>query len=155
MVAVGTKPPQWACAAYDTYARRMPPHYRLELLEVAPGKRGKNLDAAHAMDDETQRIRRVLPPRAYVVVLDRKGRTLTSEELARALETWSREGRDVAFVIGGPDGLPDVFLQQAQAVWSFSQLTFPHMLMRVMLAEQLYRAWSIGAGLPYHRSDPA
>lgn len=153
IIAVGTKPPAWARAAFEEYTRRMPAQYRVHLLEVAPGRRVKHADPVQLSLDEAARVRRALPARAYVVALDRKGKELTSEGIASALDTWVREGVDPVFVLGGPDGLPEEFLGKAHSVWSLSPLTFPHMLARVMLAEQLYRAWSIMAHQPYHRGE--
>ena len=153
VVAVGNRPPDWARAAFGEYARRMPPQYRLELVEVSPSRRAKHTVVSQILDEEIGRIRRVLPGDAHVVALDRKGRAPDSEGIALALGQWAQDGVDVAFVVGGPDGLPDSFLREARDVWSLSRLTFPHMLARVMLAEQLYRAWSITAHQPYHRSD--
>jgi 23S rRNA (pseudouridine1915-N3)-methyltransferase len=150
IVAVGLRPPAWAQDAYDEYARRFPPELRLELRAVKAEPRGTR-DAASLMAAERARIESALPRGARVVALDEHGDRVTTLQLAQRVEAWRGDGRDVAILIGGPDGLDPELKQRADERLRLSDLTLPHAMVRVMLAEALYRAWSIGAGHPYHR----
>ena len=152
LVAVGQRMPAWVDAGFAEYARRMPPEMRLELREVKPEARAGNPTAASVMAVEAERIRAVLPRRARLVVLDERGRDLTTMQLATQLEEWRGGGEDVALVIGGADGLDPALKQSASLLLRLSSLTLPHGLARVLLAEQLYRAWSILQQHPYHRA---
>ena len=152
LVAVGQRMPAWVDAGFAEYARRMPPEMRLELREVKPEARAGNRTAASVMAVEAERIRAVLPRRARLVVLDERGRDLTTMQLATQLEEWRGGGEDVALVIGGADGLDPALKQSASLLLRLSSLTLPHGLARVLLAEQLYRAWSILQQHPYHRA---
>ena len=150
VVAVGQRVPDWAQAAWDDYAKRFPPELRLELKAVKTEPRGsKTLPTllAAAMRSRSAAI----PKGARVVALDERGTTLTTVALAEKLKTWPLENDAVALVIGGPDGLEPAFRQAAHERIRLSDLTLPHAMVRVLLAEQLYRAWSINAGHPYHR----
>jgi len=150
VVAVGQRVPEWAAAAWDDYARRFPPELRLELKAVKTEPRaGKSLDALLAA--ERQRIEAAIPRGCHVVALDERGTALTTMALAARLKGWQLQGGDVALVIGGPDGLAPAFRQAAQERLRLSDLTLPHAMVRVLLAEQLYRAWSVNANHPYHR----
>ena len=152
LVAVGTRMPQWISAGFDDYARRLHGGARLRLHEVpAATRRGADPDPARARDEEARRLRRALPAGAHVIALDVAGRSLDTKTLARRVREWNREGAEVAFVIGGPDGLAPDLLAAADERWSLSALTLPHALVRVVLAEQLYRALSILHNHPYHR----
>lgn len=152
LVAVGTRMPDWVSAGFDEYARRLHGGARLQLHEVAPAARkGGNVEPGRAMEEEAGRIRRALPARARVIALDVGGRVLDTEQVAHHLRDWNREGAEVAFVIGGPDGLAPGLLDEADERWSLSALTLPHALVRIVLAEQLYRALSILHNHPYHR----
>lgn len=152
LVAVGTRMPDWVNAGFEEYARRLHGGARLQLHEIAPAARkGGNTEPVRAMEEEAGRIRRALPTRARVIALDAGGRTLDSESLAEHLREWNREGAEVAFVVGGPDGLAPDLLAEAGERWSLSALTLPHALVRIVLAEQLYRALSILHNHPYHR----
>lgn len=150
VVAVGQRVPDWAQAAWDDYAKRFPPEMRLELKAVKTEPRASktlpNLLAA-----ERERIEGAIPKGARIVALDERGTTLTTMALARKLQGWQLENDVVALVIGGPDGLDPAFRQAAHERIRLSDLTLPHAMVRVLLAEQLYRAWSINAGHPYHR----
>lgn len=150
VVAVGQRVPDWAQAAWDDYAKRFPPEMRLELKAVKTEPRASktlpNLLAA-----ERERIEAAIPKGARIVALDERGTTLTTMALARKLQGWQLENDVVALVIGGPDGLDPAFRQAAHERIRLSDLTLPHAMVRVLLAEQLYRAWSINAGHPYHR----
>ena len=150
VVAVGQKVPDWAQAAWDEYAKRFPPELRLELRAVKTEARAsKSLEAIFAA--ERQRIEAVIPKSAHVVALDERGTQLSTQALAQKVKDWQGGGSDVALVIGGPDGLDPEFRRTAHERIRLSDLTLPHAMVRVLLAEQLYRAWSINAGHPYHR----
>ncbi len=150
IVAVGQRMPDWAQSAYDDYAKRLPPELRVEIRTVKTETRGsKTLETLLAA--ERERIQAVLPRGCRVVVLDERGTTLTTQALAEQLRGWQLEATDVALVIGGPDGLEPAFRAAAHQRIRLSDLTLPHALARVLLIEQLYRAWSINAGHPYHR----
>jgi 23S rRNA (pseudouridine1915-N3)-methyltransferase len=150
IVAAGTKMPRWVDEGTREYARRMPPEYGLELLEIPLGNAKKG--AASALREEGERMLAALRPQERVVALAIDGTAFDTAKLARRLRGWQLDGRDVAFLIGGPEGLAPACLARAELRWSLSPLTFPHGLVRVLVAEQLYRAWSLGAGHPYHRA---
>lgn len=150
IVAVGQRMPDWAQSAYDDYAKRFPPDLRVEIKTVKTETRGsKTLETLLAA--ERERIQAVLPRGCRVVVLDERGTPLTTQLLAEQLRGWQLDATDVALVIGGPDGLEPAFRAAAHQRIRLSDLTLPHALARVLLIEQLYRAWSINAGHPYHR----
>jgi 23S rRNA (pseudouridine1915-N3)-methyltransferase len=152
LLAVGTKMPAWVTAGYEEYAKRMPRDCELQLHEIAPAKRGKSGSAAQWMREEGERIMAAIPNNHHVVALDVKGKSWTTEDLAQQLENWQADGRDISLVVGGPDGLADACLQRADQKWSLSALTLPHPLVRIVLAEQLYRAWTVTQNHPYHRA---
>ncbi|AJK47298.1 23S rRNA (pseudouridine(1915)-N(3))-methyltransferase RlmH [Burkholderia plantarii] len=152
IVAVGHKMPGWVSAGFDEYAKRMPPELRLELREIKPELRSGGRSAESVMAAEKTRIEAALPKNARVVALDERGRDWTSMQLAQALPGWQQDGRDVAFVIGGADGLDPELKARADLLLRISSLTLPHGMVRVLLAEQLYRAWSITQNHPYHRA---
>ena len=150
IVAVGQRMPDWAQTAYDDFAKRFPPDCRVEIKTVKTEPRGsKTLETLYAA--ERARIEAAIPKGARVVVLDERGNQLTTVALARQLKSWQLEGDDVALVIGGPDGLDPEFKARAQMRIRLSDMTLPHAFARVLLIEQLYRAWSINANHPYHR----
>lgn len=150
VVAVGQRVPDWAQVAWDDYAKRFPPEMRLELKAVKTEPRAsRTLPALLAA--ERERIEAAIPKGARVVALDERGTSLTTVALAGRLKAWQLENDVVALVIGGPDGLDPAFRQAAHERIRLSDLTLPHAMVRVLLAEQLYRAWSIHAGHPYHR----
>ena len=151
VVAVGTKMPAWVGAAVDDYSRRMPPDWRLEWREVRAEPRGASGHAQAWMQREAERIRAALPAGARLVVLDERGRDLDTHALAQRVAGWREDARPVAIVIGGPDGVDSALTRAADETLRLSSLTLPHPLVRVLLAEQLFRAWSILAGHPYHR----
>lgn len=124
----------------------------LELVQIEPGLRGKGRDAQRATDDEGRRVLAALPKNAYVVALDVPGRPLSSEQLAQRMEHWRGQGRDLALLIGGPEGHSAEVLKSASESWSIGPLTLPHMLVRLIVAEQLYRAAAMLANHPYHRA---
>ncbi len=151
IAAVGHRMPAWIESGFAEYAKRMPPECRLHLKEIKPVERNGSNTAESAMAQERSRIEAALPKGARVVALDERGRDLTSMQLSRELTVWQQDGRDVVFVIGGADGLDPEFKAQATLLLRISSLTLPHGIARVLLAEQLYRAWSITQNHPYHR----
>jgi 23S rRNA (pseudouridine1915-N3)-methyltransferase len=149
VIAAGTRMPAWVKDGTREYARRLPPEYRFEVIEIplADPKRG----AVRALREEGGRMLAAVGARDRVVCLAVEGKRLSTEELADRLGGWQQDGRDLAFLIGGPEGLAPECLERSELRWSLSPLTFPHALVRILLVEQLYRAWSILAGHPYHR----
>jgi len=151
LIAVGTGMPAWVEAGFAEYARRLSHWLPLELVEIAPGERGKGRDAQRAMDEEARRLQAAIPKGAHVVLLDSGGRAHSSEQLAQRLEHWRMQGRDLALLVGGPEGFAAPVREAAQERWSLGPATLPHPLVRIVVAEQLYRAASILANHPYHR----
>ena len=152
LIAVGTRMPDWVQTAYADYAARLPHECRLELVEIAPAQRGKNADIARARQQEGEKILKALPRDAFVVALDEHGQQLSSVDWSRELQGWMQSGRDTALLIGGPDGHAPEVLAHADRKWGLSKLTLPHAIVRVFVAEQLFRAWSLNANHPYHRA---
>jgi 23S rRNA (pseudouridine1915-N3)-methyltransferase len=150
VVAVGTRMPAWVDDGFSEYAARMPRECRLELCAVAPGRRSRSADPARAISEEGQRLLKASAG-CCRVCLDVRGAAVDTPALARRLAGWMRAGQDVALLVGGPDGLAQECLDAASWRWSLSPLTLPHGLVRVLLAEQMYRAWTVLAGHPYHR----
>ena len=151
ILAVGSRMPEWVERGYREYAKRMPKHCRLDLREIPAGRRTKGADIARALQEEGARLLAAVPPGTHVVALERRGRPIDTASLAAELRRWLDSGTEPVFLIGGPEGLHSDCLARANATWSLSALTMAHPVVRVVLAEQLYRAWSIVAGLPYHR----
>lgn len=152
LLAVGRRMPAWADAAYAEYAQRLQSECRLELKEIEPAQRSKTTTATRAMNEEAGRLTAALPKNVRLIALDERGRALTSAQLAEQLQLWMNDGRDIALVIGGADGLAPEIKVRAESSWSLSAMTLPHALARVLVAEQLYRAWSILKNHPYHRA---
>ncbi len=152
VLAVGHKMPHWIQLGFAEYAKRMPPELALELREIKPEPRSSKHNTASLLNAEKQRIEAALPKNARLVVLDEHGQDWTTQQLAQALPSWREDGRDIAFVIGGADGLDRALQQQAEVLLRLSSFTLPHAMVRVLLAEQLYRAWSITQQHPYHRA---
>jgi 23S rRNA (pseudouridine1915-N3)-methyltransferase len=150
LVAVGTRMPAWVDEGFRDYAARMPRECRLELREVALGRRGRGGDTARAIADEGERLLAASSD-TQRICLDMRGEPLDTPGLARKLAGWLQDGRDIALLVGGPDGLSATCLEAARTRWSLSPLTLPHGLVRVLVAEQLYRAWTVLSGHPYHR----
>ena len=150
IVAVGQRMPDWAQTAYDDYAKRFPHELKVELKAVKTEPRGsRTLETLYAA--ERERIEAAIPKGARIVCLDERGTSLTTLALAARLKGWQLEGDDVALIIGGPDGIEPAFRNAAHERIRLSDLTLPHAFARVLLIEQLYRAWSVNAGHPYHR----
>ena len=152
LIAVGTRPPPWVRQAYDEYSRRLGPKLKLELIEIEPGPRSSGKSPAQAIEAEARKILAQVREQEFVVVLDERGEELTTHALSDWLSRRMQAGRDLAFLVGGPDGVAPQVLSRADLTLSLSRLTLPHALVRVVLAEQLYRALSILSHHPYHRN---
>jgi 23S rRNA (pseudouridine1915-N3)-methyltransferase len=152
LIAVGERMPDWVADGFAEYRKRLSRELPLDLVEVRLGARGKGRDPARAIAEEGAAVRAALPKDAHVVALDGRGSAWSSEQLAAELKRWRMEGRDLALLIGGPDGHAADLLASAHQRWSLGPLTLPHMLVRLVVAEQLYRAVTMLAGHPYHRA---
>lgn len=151
VIAVGSKMPQWVETAVAEYSKRLPKDCALEVIEIAPGHRGKGTNKEVAMNQEAEAIRKALKPSDHIVTLEVLGQAWSTEKLAKQLEGWRYQGNDTALIVGGPDGLHPSILKLAKQRWSLSALTLPHPMVRIILAEQIYRAWTILQGHPYHK----
>lgn len=152
LIAVGTRMPAWVEAGVNEYRKRLPPELQLDIREIALAKRGKNADIARAMQQEGSAMLAAIAPRDVVIALDVQGKSIGTEQLAARLAQWQLSGDNFSLLVGGPDGLAPECLERARERWSLSALTLPHPLVRVLIAEQLYRAWSINNNHPYHRA---
>lgn len=144
--------PDWIDIGFREYAKRLPPECCLNLVEIRPGQRSKGASVDAARRIEGERMLAAVPKGSQVIALDVQGRSWSTEQLAKQLAGWIADGRGLALLVGGPEGLARPCVERADGLWSLSKLTFPHPLVRVILAEQLYRAWSILGGHPYHRA---
>lgn len=151
LIAVGQKMPDWVERGYQVFAARLPHECRLRLIEVPALKRGKNADLTRIAAREGEALLAAVPRGAQIIALDERGRQWSTRSLAEQFTAWRQSGDDIALLVGGPDGLHESCRQRAGQLWSLSPLTLPHALVRIIIAEQLYRAWSIGANHPYHR----
>ena len=151
LLAVGDRQPSWVDEAFAAYSGRLPREWKFRLDPVATVRRSKNDRSKNAMQAEGEQILSKLKADEQVVLLDERGKQMASSGLAARLADWQTDGRDLCFVIGGPDGVSSACRDRANFTWSLSDLTLPHGLARVLFAEQLYRAWSLQAGHPYHR----
>ncbi|GAA4892149.1 23S rRNA (pseudouridine(1915)-N(3))-methyltransferase RlmH [Ferrimonas pelagia] len=150
LIAVGTKMPGWVTTGFTEYQRRFPRDMALQLVEIPAGKRGKNADIARILEKEGEAML-AHTHGCRIVTLDIPGKPWDTPQLAHQMERWQMDGRDVAILIGGPEGLAPACKRAAEQSWSLSNLTLPHPLVRVLMAESLYRAWSINNNHPYHR----
>ena len=151
LVAVGNKMPEWVQKGYQEYERRFPRDFTLSLTEIPPGKRGKNSDIARILQIEGEKTLAAIPKGNRIVTLEVTGKPWTTPKLASNLEAWQMDGRDVSLLIGGPEGLAPACIAASEQKWSLSALTLPHPMVRIIVAESLYRAWSINNNHPYHR----
>lgn len=151
LIAVGDRQPSWVDEAFGVYSGRLPREWKFRLDAIATARRSKSDKSKAATQAEGEQILAKLNPDEQVVLLDERGRQYSSSELAGQLHNWQSDGRDLCFVIGGPEGVSAACRERANATWSLSKLTLPHGLARVLFAEQLYRAWSLQVGHPYHR----
>ncbi|TCJ98321.1 23S rRNA (pseudouridine-1915-N(3)-) methyltransferase [Volucribacter psittacicida] len=151
LIAVGTKMPAWVKTGFEEYQRRFPKDIPLELIEIPAGKRGKNADIKRILEQEGDKMLAICGKNSHIVTLDIPGKPWTTEQLAKQFEAWRHDGRDIALLIGGPEGLSLACKAAAESSWSLSPLTLPHPLVRIVVAESLYRAWSLLTNHPYHR----
>ncbi|NMP16848.1 MULTISPECIES: 23S rRNA (pseudouridine(1915)-N(3))-methyltransferase RlmH [unclassified Thalassotalea] len=151
LIAVGNKMPKWIAEGFSEYARRFPRDLSFDLVEITPGKRGKNADIARILEKEGEQTMAAVPKGSRVVTLEVEGKPWTTPQLATQLQNWQMDGRDVALLVGGPEGLAPACIKASEQKWSLSPLTLPHPMVRIMIAESLYRAWSINNNHPYHR----
>ncbi|MDH3266564.1 MAG: 23S rRNA (pseudouridine(1915)-N(3))-methyltransferase RlmH [Gammaproteobacteria bacterium] len=151
LIAVGDRQPSWVDDAFSVYSGRLPREWKFRLDPIATVRRAKNDKSMAAMEAEGEQILAKIIPNEQVVLLDERGKQFSSAALAGQLQNWQSDGRDLCFVIGGPDGVSAACRERANVTWSLSKLTLPHGLARVLFAEQLYRAWSLQIGHPYHR----
>lgn len=151
LIAVGSRLDAWVSQGYEEFAKRLPHDCALQLIEIPALKRGKNADIERITREEGRKVLAAIPKGARVVALDVKGPQFSTEELANKLDSWLQGGQDVALLVGGPEGLAGDCLARAEEKWSLSKLTLPHPLVRIVVAEQIYRAWSVLHHHPYHR----
>lgn len=151
LIAVGTRMPDWVQTAFAEYAKRLPRELALELVEIPLGPRSKSSSTSAAIAKESAAILSAIGDGDRVIALEVKGKDWSTEQLAQQLAKWQMDGGNVALLVGGPDGLSDDCRARADVHWSLSRLTLPHPLVRVLLSEQIYRAWTILANHPYHK----
>ena len=151
LIAVGDRQPSWVDDGFDNYAQRLPRQWKFRLDAVAAARRGKSEDTSGAVETEGQKVLDMVKAAENVVVLEERGTELSSTGLAKTLSAWQSSGRDLVFVIGGPDGVSQAVTARASFRWALSKLTLPHGLARVLFVEQLYRAWTVSTKHPYHR----
>lgn len=151
LVAVGTKMPKWVETGFEEYQRRFPKDCSFELTEIAAGKRGKNADIARILQQEGQKMLDAVPSSNRIVTLEVTGKPWDTHQLSKQLSAWQMDGRNVSLLVGGPEGLAPECIQRSEQKWSLSPLTLPHPMVRVLVAESLYRAWSLNNNHPYHR----
>lgn len=152
LIAIGKRLPTWVQTAYQEYAQRLTIDCQLELIEIEAGKRGKNADINRIIVTEGERMLAAIPKNSIVIALDERGESWSTATLTTQLKNWQQSGQSISLLIGGPDGLAPMCVAAAKQKWSLSPLTLPHPLVRVIVAEQLYRAWSILHHHPYHRA---
>ncbi|MCG8671186.1 MAG: 23S rRNA (pseudouridine(1915)-N(3))-methyltransferase RlmH [Pseudomonadales bacterium] len=151
LITVGSKMPKWVNEGFNEYQKRLNQDVQLELVEIPAGKRGKNADLQRITEKEGQQILHSLHPQEHIIALDVEGKRFTTEKLSNRLNELMHSGQQVALLVGGPEGLSNACRNKAQEKWSLSDLTLPHPLVRIVIAEQLYRSWSLLKGHPYHR----
>ena len=151
LIAIGGKMPAWVNTGVAEFEKRLPKEWRFDLLELPIGQRSKSASIAKAMEQEQTSICRAINPKSHLVALDSRGKSWSTEVLSQQLENWQQSGKNIDLLIGGPDGLTNDVINRADQVWSLSALTFPHPLVRIVVVEQLYRAWAILQNHPYHK----
>ena len=151
MLAVGNKMPTWVSSGFEEYQKRFPRDMSLDLVEITPQKRGKKAELEKIKNQEGEALLAAIPKGNRIVTLEVHGRPWTTPQLAKQMAGWQMDGRNVSLLIGGPEGLSDACLAAAEQRWSLSPLTLPHPIVRVIVAESLYRAWSLNNNHPYHR----
>lgn len=151
LIAVGKRMPSWIETAVKEYSKRLPKNIQFKLVEITPAIRGKNNSADNYKKKEQENIEAALASNSIIICLDERGKSISSQQLAEQLQVWNDEQQHVSIIIGGADGLSDALKKKANQMWSLSKMTLPHGLVRVMLVEQLYRAWTITQNHPYHR----
>lgn len=151
LIAVGSRCTSWAESGFQDYQKRLPTECKLNLMSIPLSKRSKNSQISKHIAEEEKKILAAIPKRSRVIALDAKGQMWNTQQLAQTLQQWQLERQDVSLLIGGPDGLGDTCINHAERIWSLSPLTLPHALVRIIVAEQLYRAWSLLSNHPYHR----
>ncbi|NOY67591.1 MAG: 23S rRNA (pseudouridine(1915)-N(3))-methyltransferase RlmH [Gammaproteobacteria bacterium] len=151
LIAVGNRMPGWVNEAYQDYAGRLPRECSLKLIEISAGKRQKGADLKKIMAEEGKKMIAAIPKSCRVIALEIKGKSWSTEQLSSQMENWMQGGQDIVLLVGGPEGLSEECVQRADLAWSLSPLTLPHPMVRIILAEQLFRAWSILNNHPYHR----
>lgn len=151
LVAIGTRMPSWVNEGYREYAHRLPSDYQLNLVEIEAQKRYKNSDIQKCLEVEGEALIKAAKPTDLIIALDRDGKSLNTLQLATQLQTWHDQSQDINLLIGGPEGIHPNCMQKAHVKWSLSALTLPHPLVRILIAEQIYRAYSIIISHPYHR----
>jgi 23S rRNA (pseudouridine1915-N3)-methyltransferase len=151
LIAIGNRMNTWVNQGFNEYAKRLPSECQLKLIEISAGKRGKNADIARITQQEGERMLAAIPKDSLVIAMDVEGKLWSTEALSREMSQWLPSGQDVCLLVGGPEGLAPACHQIARLSWSLSALTLPHPLVRIVIAEQIYRAWSILKGHPYHR----
>ena len=151
LIAVGSRCTQWAETAFQDYQKRLPAECKLNLITIPLSKRSKNSEISKHIAEEEKKILAAIPKRSRIIALDVQGQMWNTQQLAQSLQRWQLERQAVSLLIGGPDGLGDACRKIAERIWSLSPLTLPHALVRIIVAEQLYRAWSLLCNHPYHR----
>jgi 23S rRNA (pseudouridine1915-N3)-methyltransferase len=151
LLTITHKSPSWIQTGYQDYAKRLPPSCMLELVEIPAEKRTANADLKRITDREGEKMLAAIKPSHHVIALDKGGKSWSSEQLAEQLHGWLQSGNNIDLLVGGPEGLAPACLQKARETWSLSSLTFPHLIVRLIVAEQIYRAFSILQNSPYHR----
>jgi 23S rRNA (pseudouridine1915-N3)-methyltransferase len=150
LLSVGQKMPAWIQKGYVEYAKRLPSNCSIELVEISGGHRGKSTSVEKSKQQEALSLLKIIKPKDWVVILDVKGQSWSTEKLSEQLESWQFNAQDVCLIVGGPYGLGSDVISRANQSWSLSKLTFPHPMVRILIVEQIYRAWSILQGHPYH-----
>ncbi|MCK5818409.1 MAG: 23S rRNA (pseudouridine(1915)-N(3))-methyltransferase RlmH [Psychromonas sp.] len=151
IIAIGTKMPDWVEKGYQEYARRMPNEFKLELLEISAGKRCKNADIQRIVKKEGELMLAAIHPHNKIISLDVTGKTWSTTKLAQTMKRWKLDGYNISLLIGGPEGLAPQCITRSEQRWSLSALTLPHPLVRIIVAESLYRAYTLTINHPYHR----